>query len=181
VHPTSSTTATLISRAQIAQTPGADQSNSLAMITSSVPSAYMVHDQLHIRGGHQVSWLLDGVPVLIRIIASNVGPQFDPKGIDYLEVQRGGYDAEYGRPHLRRVQRGKPAPDSSATVRLSWSQATATSTTPTTRSASVTTPSGWRITEACRDIAPIWASKPRLPGWCTISGGTRRFRVHHFQ
>jgi len=96
VHPTSSTTATLISRAQIAQTPGADQSNSLAMITSSVPSAYMVHDQLHIRGGHQVSWLLDGVPVPNTNIASNVGPQFDPKDIDYLEVQRGGYDAEYG-------------------------------------------------------------------------------------
>ncbi len=96
VHPTSSTTATLISRAQIAQTPGADQSNSLAMITSSVPSAYMVHDQLHIRGGHQVSWLLDGVPVPNTNIASNVGPQFDPQDIDYLEVQRGGYDAEYG-------------------------------------------------------------------------------------
>jgi outer membrane receptor protein involved in Fe transport len=96
VHPTSSTTATLISRAQIAQTPGADQSNSLAMITSSVPSAYMVHDQLHIRGGHQVSWLLDGVPVPNTNIASNVGPQFDPKDIDYLEVQRGGYNAEDG-------------------------------------------------------------------------------------
>src|SRR5713101_983305 len=96
VNPTSSTSATLISRAQIAQTPGADQSNSLAMITSTVPSAYIVHDQLHIRGGHQVSWLLDGVPVPNTNIASNVGPQFDPKDIDYLEVQRGGYNAEYG-------------------------------------------------------------------------------------
>jgi hypothetical protein len=96
VNPASSTTATLISRAQIAQTPGADQSNSLAMITSRVPGAYVVHDQLHIRGGHQVSWLLDGVPVPNTNIASNVGPQFDPKDIDYLEVQRGGYNAEYG-------------------------------------------------------------------------------------
>ena len=96
VNPSSSTTATLISRADIAQTPGADQSNSLAMITSTVPSAYVVHDQLHIRGGHQVSWLLDGVPVPNTNIASNVGPQFDPKDIDYLEVQRGGYNAEYG-------------------------------------------------------------------------------------
>ena len=96
VNPFSSTTATLISRSQIAQTPGADQSNSLAMITSSVPSAYVVHDQLHIRGGHQVSWLLDGVPVPNTNIASNVGPQFDPKDIDYLEVQRGGFNAEYG-------------------------------------------------------------------------------------
>ena len=92
----SSTTAAVINRQQIADTPGADQSNSLAMITNYTPGAYVVHDQLHIRGGHQVSWLLDGVPVPNTSIASNVGPQFDPKDIDSLEVQRGGYDAEYG-------------------------------------------------------------------------------------
>ncbi len=96
VNPDSSTTQTVVSRKQIDQTPGADQSNSLAMITDYVPGAYMVHDQLHVRGGHQVSWLLDGVPVPNTSIASNVGPQFDPKDIDYLEVQRGGYSAEYG-------------------------------------------------------------------------------------
>ena len=86
----------MISRQQVNQSPGADQTNSLAMITNFTPGAYMVHDQLHIRGGHQVSWLLDGVPVPNTNIASNVGPQFDPKDIDYLEVQRGGYNAEYG-------------------------------------------------------------------------------------
>ncbi|HUM06836.1 MAG TPA: TonB-dependent receptor [Terriglobales bacterium] len=96
VNPSSSTTATLVSRAEIAQIPGADQSNSLAMITNTVPSAYLVHDQLHIRGGHQVSWMLDGVPVPNTNIASNVGPQFHPADIDYLEVQRGGFTAEYG-------------------------------------------------------------------------------------
>jgi outer membrane receptor for ferrienterochelin and colicin len=96
VDATSSTTSTIISRDQISTTPGADQTNSMAMITNYVPSAYMIHDQLHIRGGHQVSWLLDGVPVPNTNIASNVGPQFDPKDIDYLEVQRGGYSAEYG-------------------------------------------------------------------------------------
>ena len=96
VNPDSSTTETVVNREQIDQTPGADQSNSLAMITDYVPGAYMVHDQLHVRGGHQVSWLLDGVPVPNTSIASNVGPQFDPKDIDYLEVQRGGYSAEYG-------------------------------------------------------------------------------------
>ena len=96
VNPESSSTANVVSREQIAQTPGADETNSLAMITDYVPSAYVVHDQLHIRGGHQVSWLLDGVPVPNTNIASNVGPQFDPKDIDYLEVQRGGYSAEYG-------------------------------------------------------------------------------------
>jgi hypothetical protein len=96
VNPESSTTQNSISRSAIAQTPGADRTNSLAMITEYVPSATVVHDQLHIRGGHQVSWLVDGVPVPNTNIASNVGPQFDPKDIDYLEVQRGGYSAEYG-------------------------------------------------------------------------------------
>jgi outer membrane receptor protein involved in Fe transport len=92
----SSTTQTLVNRLQIAETPGADRTNSLQMITDYVPGAYMVHDQLHVRGGHQVSWLIDGVPVPNTSIASNVGPQFDPKDVDYLEVQRGGYSADYG-------------------------------------------------------------------------------------
>ena len=96
LDPASSTTQSIVSREEIARTPGADRSNSLAMITNYVPGAYMVHDQLHIRGGHQVTWLIDGVPVPNTNIASNVGPQFDPKDIDYLEVQRGGYSSEYG-------------------------------------------------------------------------------------
>ena len=66
------------------------------MITDNVPGAYMVHDMLHIRGGHQFSWLIDGVPVPNTNIATNVGPQIDPKDLDYVEVQRGSYDAEYG-------------------------------------------------------------------------------------
>ena len=90
------TPTTLLSRLDIQNTPGADQTNNLAMITDYVPGAYMVHDMLHIRGGHQYSWLIDGVPVPNTNIASNVGPQVDPKDIDYVEVQRGSYDAEYG-------------------------------------------------------------------------------------
>lgn len=96
VNPESSTSTNIVNRETINHTPGADETNSLAMVTNYTPGAYMVHDQLHIRGGHQVSWLLDGVPVPNTSIASNVGPQFDPKDIDYLEVQRGGYNAEYG-------------------------------------------------------------------------------------
>jgi outer membrane receptor protein involved in Fe transport len=92
----SPTPTTLVSRRQIERTPGADRTNSLAMITDYVPGSYMTHTQLHIRGGHQVTWLVDGVPVANTNIASNVGPQFDPKDIDYLEVQRGSYSAEYG-------------------------------------------------------------------------------------
>ncbi|HEV2306711.1 MAG TPA: TonB-dependent receptor [Candidatus Acidoferrales bacterium] len=90
------TPTTLVSRSEIAQTPGADRTNSLQMITDYVPGSYVTHDQLHIRGGHQVSWLIDGVPIPNTNIASNLGPQIDPKDIDYLEVQRGSYDAEYG-------------------------------------------------------------------------------------
>jgi outer membrane cobalamin receptor len=90
------TPTTLLSRLDVQQTPGASRTNSLAIITDYVPGAYITHDQLHIRGGHQTSWLIDGVPVPNTNIASNVGPQFDPKDVDYFEVQRGSYDADYG-------------------------------------------------------------------------------------
>lgn len=90
------TPTTLISREQIEKTPGGDRTNSLALITNNVPGAYVTHNQLHIRGGHQVTWLIDGVPVPNTNIADTVGAQFDPKDMDYLEVQRGSYSAEYG-------------------------------------------------------------------------------------
>lgn len=90
------TPATLISRPDVERAPGADRSNSLAMITDYVPGAYITHDQLHIRGGHQVSWLVDGVPIPNTDIAANVGPQFDPKDFDYLQADRGSYSAELG-------------------------------------------------------------------------------------
>lgn len=87
---------TLVNRSEIERAPGADRTNSLAMITNYVPGAYLTHNQLHVRGGHQATWAVDGIPVPNTNIASNVGPQFDPKDIDYIEVQRGGYSAEYG-------------------------------------------------------------------------------------
>jgi hypothetical protein len=97
VAPTDSATpTTTVSRTDIQRTPGAARTNSLAMITDYVPGAYLTHDQLHIRGGHQTSWLIDGVPVPNTNIASNLGAQFDPKDIDYLEVQRGSYSAAFG-------------------------------------------------------------------------------------
>ena len=97
VAPTDSPTpTTLVDRAQIERTPGAYRTNSLAMITDYVPGAYITHDQLHIRGGHQTSWLIDGVQIPNTNIASNLGPQFDPKDIDYMEVDRGSYGAELG-------------------------------------------------------------------------------------
>jgi hypothetical protein len=90
------TPTTLIDREDIERTPGADRSNSLAMITTFVPGAYVVHDQLHVRGGHQTTWAVDGVEIPNTNIASNLGPQIDPKDIDYLEVQRGSYAADQG-------------------------------------------------------------------------------------
>lgn len=57
------TPTTTLNRADISLTPGADRSNSMAMITDYVPAAYETHDMLHMRGGHQVSWLIDGVPI----------------------------------------------------------------------------------------------------------------------
>jgi hypothetical protein len=92
----SATSTILISRQDIARTPGADRTNSMAMITDYVPGSYMTHDMLHIRGGHQVSWQIDGVQIPNTNIANNLGAQIDPKDIDYLEVQRGSYTADVG-------------------------------------------------------------------------------------
>jgi hypothetical protein len=96
VNTESVTPTTLISREDIARTPGADRTNSMAMITDYVPGAYMTHDMLHMRGGHQLSWLIDGVNIPNTNIASNIAPQIDPKDIDYVEVARGSYRADVG-------------------------------------------------------------------------------------
>jgi outer membrane receptor for ferrienterochelin and colicin len=96
VSPEQMTPTTIISRSEIATTPGADLSNSLTAITDYVPGAWVTHDQLHVRGGHQVTWAIDGVPIPNTNIASNIGPQIDPKDIDYMEAQRGGYSSAYG-------------------------------------------------------------------------------------
>jgi len=97
VAPTDTVTPiTLVDRLDIARTPGASRSNSMSMITDYVPGSYVTHDMLHIRGGHQTTWLVDGVPIPNTNIASNIGPQIDPKDIDYLEANRGSYGAEFG-------------------------------------------------------------------------------------
>ena len=90
------TPTSIVSRKEIEITPGANLSNSLKLITDYVPGAWIAHDQLHIRGGHQLTWAIDGVPIPNTNIASNVGPQVDPKDIDYLEAQRGGSPSDYG-------------------------------------------------------------------------------------
>jgi hypothetical protein len=48
------------------------------------------------RGGHELNWMIDGVPIPNTNIASNVAPQVDPRDIDTLEVDRGSYNADVG-------------------------------------------------------------------------------------
>ncbi len=91
-----STVETNVAAAEILETPGADQTNSLAMITDFTPGATMVHDMLHMRGGHQVNWFFDGIPVVNTNIAANVAPLINPKDVQELEVERGGFSGEYG-------------------------------------------------------------------------------------
>jgi hypothetical protein len=86
----------MVSRTDIQQTPGADRTNGMEMITDYVPASYVTHDMLHMMGGHQVNWLIDGVPIPNTNIATNLGPQILPRDIDYLEVYSGSYDADYG-------------------------------------------------------------------------------------
>ncbi len=95
-NPDSVTPTTLVTRAQIIKTPGADLTNSMAMITDFTPGAYMTHDMLHMRGGHELNWMIDGVPIPNTNIAANVGPQIDPRDIDTIEIDRGSYNADLG-------------------------------------------------------------------------------------
>jgi outer membrane receptor protein involved in Fe transport len=99
INPESSRTENLVARTDILRDPDADRSGSLAMITNNTPGAYMLHDHLHSRGGHGVSWQIDGVPVPSSALAA-VGSQFDPKDVDSLEVNRGGLSTNLGdRPY----------------------------------------------------------------------------------
>ena len=87
---------TLVSQADIRGTPGGARSNSLAMITDYSPGSYVVHDQLHVRGGHQTAWLIDGVEIPNTNIGDTLGPQIDPQDIQTLGIERGAYQADEG-------------------------------------------------------------------------------------
>ena len=64
---------TLISKKQIKTTPGAARSGSARVITSFVPGSYLVHNVLHVHGGHQVTWLVDSVPIPNTNTGGDVG------------------------------------------------------------------------------------------------------------
>jgi hypothetical protein len=90
------TPVTMVSQADIESTPGATNVNSLAMITDNVPGAYQAHDMLHIRGGHQTNWLMNGVEIPNTNIAENLGPVLNPQDVETLGIERGGYLADEG-------------------------------------------------------------------------------------
>jgi hypothetical protein len=87
---------TMVSQQDIQLTPGATNVNSLAMITDYVPGAYQAHDMLHIRGGHQTNWLIDGVEIPNTNIAENLGPEVNPQDVQTLGAERGSYGADEG-------------------------------------------------------------------------------------
>ena len=104
------TPTTLVDRQDIALTPGADRTDSLAAITDFTPGAYMTHDMLHMRGGHQVSWLIDGVaksPIPTSPPTSE--PQIDPKRHRLpSRSTAAAITAAHRRPHLRHLQHRPP-------------------------------------------------------------------------
>ncbi len=95
-NPDASSPPVTVSQSDIRHTPGADRGSSLAYITDFVPGAYVLHDHLHMRGGHQIAWEVDGVPVPNTNISSNVSRILDPKDIGSVEMARGGFSAQYG-------------------------------------------------------------------------------------
>ncbi len=86
----------MLSEEDIENTPGATNVNSLAMVTDYVPGAYQAHDMLHMDGGHQTNWLMDGVEIPNTNIAENLGPEIDPHDIQTLGVERSSYLADEG-------------------------------------------------------------------------------------
>jgi hypothetical protein len=97
------TPTTLVTREEIADTPGASRTNSLAMITDYVPGAYFTHDQLHVRGGHQVSWLIDGVPVAEHEYCKQPGAADRSERYRHAGKPAGELFGGLWRPHIRRV------------------------------------------------------------------------------
>jgi len=87
---------TLITREDLLRMPGALETGSVAALLETTPSAVVAHDQLHVRGGHQIGFMIDGVPVPSNSVGQNLALMFDPKGIKTLEFQRGAYAADVG-------------------------------------------------------------------------------------
>ena len=155
LNPETSTVRTLVSPQEIQQTAGADQANSLAMITNFTPGAYMVHDMLHMRGGHQVNWFFDGIPVVNTNIAANVAPLINPKNVEELEIERGGYSSEYGDRTYGFFNVVTPS-GFERNNEANLISPRETSTQPTISSTSAAIRSGLHTMRASTEAAPTW-------------------------
>jgi hypothetical protein len=66
--PSAASAPILVSSHDIMQAlPGADRMASLQFITETTPGAFVLHDHLHVRGGHQINWLINGCRFRILI------------------------------------------------------------------------------------------------------------------
>ena len=55
----------------------------------------MVPGFADMRGGHQVNWFLDGIPVVFLFIAANVAPVINRKTWKNWKSKRGDTESEY--------------------------------------------------------------------------------------
>lgn len=95
--PSAASAPIMVSSQEIMQAlPGADRMSSLQFITETTPGAFVLHDHLHVRGGHQINWLINNVPVPNTNMSSNVGRALDPTDIQSVQINRGGYGAQDG-------------------------------------------------------------------------------------
>lgn len=95
--PEAASAPTIVSGDQIEEgLPGAEQMSSLQFITDTAPGAFVLHDHLHVRGGHQIDYILNGVPIPNTNMSSNVGRILDPKDIEEVQISEGGYGAQNG-------------------------------------------------------------------------------------
>ena len=152
----------MVSQEDIENTPGASNVNSLAMITDYVPGAYQAHDMLHMRGGHQTNWLIDGVEIPNTNIAENLGPAINPQDVQTLGIERGGYladegDRTYGIFNV--IPKSGFSSDNQAELDVTGG----ISARPTTTSASRAIRAISRTMRASRAIAAISACRPPSP------------------
>ena len=129
----SATPVTLVSRLDIARTPGADRTNSLAMITDYVPGSYVTHDMLHIRGGHQTSLAARWRPHHQHQHRAQCRPAIRSQRYRLSRSQSRQLWRRVRRPHLRRVQRSAAHRLRAQSTKPNWCSAPAISTRPTTQ------------------------------------------------
>jgi hypothetical protein len=93
--PASSATQVVVSGRRLEQTPGATL-NIMEALKNTVPGAVEASEHLHFHGGHEVGYLVNGVPIPDNSVFGQFSSLMDPKIVKSLEVITGGFLAEYG-------------------------------------------------------------------------------------